>query len=90
MAANTKLKLTSTEHARDQMSERDLIMGDVLYVLKHGFVLEEAQASTQASVFKYLPQSRTPNSGNRTVRVVVVVDAARLWMKLITVMWVDE
>ena len=47
------------------MLARDLSIGDVLFVLRHGFVFEEPQASTQEELFKYLPESRSPNSGNR-------------------------
>lgn len=89
LAKSPNLQVTYTTHAKDQMRERDLIVSDVLYVLKNGFVLEPEQESTQPGFFKYLPQSRSPNSGNRTVRVVVVPDPERCWMKIVTVMWVD-
>ena len=38
MAKNSTLKLTYREHAIEQMKERDLLVGDVLYALKNGFV----------------------------------------------------
>jgi uncharacterized protein DUF4258 len=90
LARHASLTITLTQHAKDQMLDRDLIVSDVLYVLKHGFVFESAQSSTQKGLFKYLQQGRSPNSGNRTVRVVVIPDPASSWMKVVTVMWVDE
>jgi len=71
------------------MAERDLIMGDVIHVLKHGFVLEEGQPSTQTGLFKYRMQCTTPNSGGRLVCVVVIPTQACA-VKIVTVMWVDE
>ena len=38
IARHGKFKITLTGHARDRMVERDLTMGDLLYVLKNGFV----------------------------------------------------
>jgi hypothetical protein len=90
LAKSEGLTVTWTNHARGQMAIRDLIAGDILFVLKNGFVYEEAQESTQPGFYKYLPESRSPNSGNRSVRVVVIPDPERRWMKIVTVMWVDE
>lgn len=90
MAKNSTLKLTYREHAIEQMRERDLLVGDVLYALKNGFVYSEAQTTTQNGLFKYLMESKTPNSGNRAIRVVVIPDSERCWIKILTVMWVDE
>ena len=72
------------------MRDRDLLVGDVLYVLKNGFVFQEAVAATQPSLWKYRVETRTPNSGNRVVRVVAIPDDDKIWVKIITVMWVDE
>jgi hypothetical protein len=89
MAKSERLTISKSLHLQDQLDRRDLIMGDVLYVLKNGFVYSNAQTSTQSGLFKYLIESSTPNS-QRAVRVVVIPDPARCWMKLVTVMWVDE
>ncbi|MBI1867735.1 MAG: DUF4258 domain-containing protein [Methylocystis sp.] len=72
------------------MRERDLIMSDVLYVLKQGFVFDDPQESTRPGLHKYAVQSRSPNSGSRTVRVVAIPDANRCQIKIVTVMWVDR
>jgi Domain of unknown function (DUF4258) len=90
IANSPNLRLTHSRHALDQMTERDLIASDVMFVLKKGFVLEEPEPSTQAGFFKYCPQSRSPNSASRTVRVVAIPDAGLCWIKVVTVMWVDR
>lgn len=71
------------------MDERGLLMGDVLHVLKHGFVYEKATESTQSGLFKYVVESTTPNSGGRTVAIVVIPSTSNA-IKVVTVMWKDE
>lgn len=90
LARQSSLKITYSQHAKERLEERDLAIGDVLYVLKNGFVYETASESTQPGLFKYAPESRSPNSGSRTVRVIVIPDPARVWVKIVTVMWADE
>lgn len=90
IAKHADLSITYTRHAKEQMLARDLIIGDVNYVLKNGFVHSEPQASTREGLYKYLVESRSPNSNNRSVRIVVVPCAKTRWIKIITVMWVDE
>lgn len=84
------LTLSLTLHAEDRLAERDLTTGDVLHVLRKGFVLDPHEATTRANLFKYRVQSATPNSENRTVAVVVIPDPNSLQIKIITVMWQDE
>lgn len=87
--AGPHLELRWTKHAKEQMANRELLMGDVLHVLKHGFVFEEGQPATQAGCFKYKMESTTPNSGGRTVRVVLIPSSSNA-IKIVTVMWRDE
>lgn len=87
--ARGELELRWTAHARDQMQERGLIMGDVIHVLKHGFVYDRAQPSTQKGLFKYCMECSTPNSGRRTVKIVVIPSTGN-GIKIVTVMWKDE
>jgi hypothetical protein len=68
---------------------RDLLMGDVLHVRKHGFVYEQGERATQAGLFKYQMESITPNSRGRTVRVVVIPSMSSE-VKIVTVMRKDE
>jgi hypothetical protein len=83
-------KITYRQHARDQMLERELLMSDVLYVLKNGFVYQEGKKSTREGIYKYRIECTTPNSNNREVGVVVCPDAGGCWIKVLTVMWIDE
>jgi hypothetical protein len=83
------LKLRYTRHARERMSERGLIVGDLLHIIKHGFVYEEGEQSTRPGLFKYAMDSITPNSGGRTVRVVLI-PSSNGSIKVVTLMWVDE
>ncbi|MBO6635190.1 DUF4258 domain-containing protein [Parvibaculum sp.] len=86
---NVHLEVCLTQHAKDQMAERELIMGDVTHVLKHGFVLENGEPATQPGLFKYKMDCSTPNSNGRDVRVVVIPTQSCM-VKIVTVMWVDE
>jgi hypothetical protein len=84
------LDLHLTRHALDQMADRDLIQSDVLAVLRRGFVYEAPVPSTRNGLYKYKIQTRSPNSGAREVRLVVVPDLAHCAVKVVTAMWVDE
>lgn len=65
-------------------------MSDVLYLLKKGFVYDDPEPATQPGLYKYKMETRTPNSNNRVVRLIVIPDAATCWVKPVSVMWVDE
>lgn len=90
MGRNPKLDLSYSQHFRERLAERDLLIGDVRYVLRHGFVYDDPVAATQPGLFRYRIETRTPNSSNRSVRLVVIPDPARCWIKVVTVMWADE
>lgn len=83
------LDLNWTHHAKVQMSDRGLLMGDVLHLIKHGFVHEEGTPATQKGFFKYQMECTTPNSGGRAV-CAVVIPSAGCALKVVTVMWKDE
>ncbi len=83
-------RLVLTRHASDRLQERQLVTGDVLHVLKRGYIYEEAEQSTRAGFFKYRMESSTPNSHARTLRVIIVPSVAEKMIKIITVMWKDE
>jgi hypothetical protein len=77
-------------HAKERMDERGLLVSDVLYVLRHGYVYAEPEASTLNGFYKYQVESQSPNSGARFLRVVDVPDAKSCQIKVITIMWRDE
>lgn len=88
--ASGSLDLSYKGHARDQLSERNLVVGDLIYLLKNGFVFVEAVEATRKQYWKYQMQCRTPNSNNREVKAVVIPDWKRKGIKVVTVMWADE
>ncbi len=88
-AKSPMLNVARTRHAKDQLLERDLIMGDLLHLLKTGFVYEEPVPATREGFFKYRIEGTTPNSGRRTVRAVVIPNGD-CNLKIVTVMWRDE
>lgn len=65
-------------------------MSDVLFVLKSGFVYLEPVESTRVGYYKYSIECKCPNGGNRSVRVVVIPENEGCFLKIVTVMWVDE
>jgi hypothetical protein len=77
-------------HVRERLDERGLIMSDLLYVLRRGFVYDDPQESTLPTFFKYRIESQSPNSGSRYLRVVAVPDHMACQIKVITIMWRDE
>lgn len=89
LAALSNMTLHLTLHARSQMAARDLIVGDVLHVLKHGFVYENPEPATQDGCFKYQIEASTPTS-TRTVRVVAMPWVEPSEIKIVTVMWRDD
>lgn len=78
-------------HAKDRMSERNLIISDILYALRNGFVYATGRPCEKTNgYYKYMIESTTPNSGGRNIRLVCIPNAALKKIKLVTVMWVDE
>jgi hypothetical protein len=87
--ARQKNKLSLTGHFKDRLKERDLLMADLLYLLKHGFVHDEAEESSQSGLFKYAIEGTTPNSENRLLKAIIIpnIDGH---IKIVTIMWKDE
>jgi hypothetical protein len=89
-AASNQFSLDCTGHALDQMADRDLIIGDVLHLLKNGFVYDRPQPASRGGFFKYAMEGKTPNSEARFVRIIVIPDPGVHAIKVVTVMWKDE
>lgn len=90
LGRDSRLRLTYTVHFTERLVELGLAVGDALYILKHGFVYDTAVPASQPDLYKYRIETRTPNSNNRIVRLVAILDPKRCWIKPVTVMWVDE
>jgi hypothetical protein len=83
------LTLAFAAHLHERLEERELMMGDLLHLLKTGFVYDEGVESTRESFFKYRIEGKTPNSDGRTVRAVVIPGTG-CELKIVTIMWRDE
>ena len=90
IACSPKFGISYKKHAIERLSERGLIMSDVIYVLKNGFVHLEPEPSTREGYYKYAMECRCPNGRNREVRVIVIPDKKTCELKILSVMWVDE
>ncbi len=90
IARHERFMLSWRIHAIDQLTDRSLIMGDLHYLLRNGFVYEPAEEATRKPYWKYQIQCTTPNSQNREVRAVVIPDWKRKGIKVVTIMWADE
>lgn len=90
IANSDTLTISYKDHAIERMRERSLIISDVLFVLKNGFVHREPLPSTRNGFNKYGIDCRTPNSGQREIRVIVIPDKNAHFLKIVTIMWVDE
>ncbi len=90
IARSDRLVLSYKLHARERLAERDLIAGDVLFALKFGFVYNDPEPATRLGYNRYRVESKTPNSGSRTVGVVVIPDKKGCLLKIVTVMWIDD
>lgn len=87
-AKSDDLEIQMTQHAKERLLERDLLMSDLLFLLRNGFVYDEAQASTRPNFFKYNVQSPTPNTNGRALVATVIPDECCI--KVVTIMWKDE
>lgn len=84
------MSLSYKLHAKERLAERGLIVSDVLHVLKHGFVHGKARPATRAGFYRYRMEHMSPNSGGRSLGVVVIPQKRGCALKIVTVMWIDE
>ena len=92
IARDPSCDLSYTVHVRERLAERSLIISDLLFVLRNGFVYEAPASSDESTIkghFKYKVECQTPNSGSRTLRVVVAPDEISCQIKVINIMWRD-
>ena len=88
-ARDSSFSVALKGHAEEQIIARNLLIGDVLQVLQNGFVFEDPEPAREKGAFRYRVEGKTPNSGGRTVRVVVIPSPTPA-VVIVTVMWVDE
>lgn len=87
IARDDGCSITFTMHASKRIEERGLIMSDVLWVLREGFVQDPAEESTVKGLCKYAVRGRPPNSQGRVIRVIAIPSAMDNGIKIVTVMW---
>ena len=75
IATSKKMTISYCLHAKERLAERNIIISDVLHVLRYGIVQQDPQPSTREAFNKYLVESKSPNSENRTIGVVVIPDS---------------
>jgi hypothetical protein len=79
---------TDKDHAKDQVVERNLILGDVLYYSKMGLSMSRRKKQLwNIGSIKCNVQRRTLKTGRF---VVAIPDWKHEGIKIVTVMWVDE
>lgn len=90
IARDGNLNISYKLHARERLSERGLIISDVLHALKYGNVYQEPIPATRPGFFRYRVECKTPNSGSRSIGVVVIPAKMGCLIKVVSVMWIDE
>ena len=90
MAADRQCDVSFTKHASERIAERGLIMSDVLWVLRTGFVHDPAKESTVNGLYKYGIEGIAPNSSARAIKIIAVPDGAQNQIKIITVIWKNQ
>ena len=87
IARHATFSLAYKLHAFEREAERGIIVSDVLYVLKNGYVYDAACEATQHGYYKYQIEGRTPNSDNRNISLVIIPNFTNYAVKLVTIMW---
>lgn len=90
IARHPALSIAYKVHATQRLLERGIIISDVLYLLRNGFVYEHPRPASQNGYYKYIVESQTPNSSPRRIGAVVIPDVNNLTFKIVTVYWIDE
>jgi len=88
-AEHPRIELSYTDHAKERMYERDIDGEDVMHVLMHGHVSVAPEPTNRPDCYTCKICAKTPNSGSRTICVVVIPNIGMVAAKVITVMWED-
>jgi hypothetical protein len=84
-------ELQLTQHARERMSERDIVTADMLHVLKTGSVHKPGQVREPYSTYCYTIEGSVAKSSLKLRLVVRAnVDVERKFIKVVTAMWVEH
>ncbi len=90
LAIDYKTKWVLTGRVKERFQERNLLIADIRYLLKFGYVYDDAEESTKNGFWKYKVEGTTPNSETRTLLVVIIPDFQHRTIKMVTVHWKDN
>ena len=90
LAIDDKTKWVLTGRVKERFQERNLLIADIRYLLKFGYVYDDAEESTKNGFWKYKVEGTTPNSETRTWLVVIIPDFQHRTIKMVTVHWKDN
>lgn len=79
-----------TDHCKERMEQRGIVIRDILYVLKTGFVYEDPEAASREGFYKYKVEGDSLSCEGRTLRIIAIVDERKEEIKIVTVMFIDE
>ena len=82
--------LSKTTHAEENLTKHEMLSGDLLYLLRNGFIYDAPEQATQPKLWKYIIESATPNSGGRTLCAVIIPDIEKNHIKIETCYWKDK
>lgn len=80
-AARSPHRLTWVDQVTSKMGSLGLWMGDLLHVLRVGCVLQPGQPSTHPGLFKYVVEGKSPNSRDKTLKIVAMLSTGN-WVKI--------
>lgn len=83
-------ELAYTRHAKIRMKERSVSARNVRYILAHGGISDEPEATARAGYCKYKLCGGFPGSDKREACLVVILARGKPVIKIITVMWRDS
>lgn len=88
-AKDPTFDLSPAKHVSERLLLRDLMMADLRYLLRWGFVYDEPQSASRQGYYKYKIEGGTPNSANQ-VLAAIVIPGPPCAIKVVTIMWRDE
>ena len=83
-------ELSKTVHAEERLTEREILSGDLLYLLRNGFIYDAPTQATQPNLWKYVIEGATPNSNSKTLCAAIIPDIEKGHIKIVTCYWKDK
>ena len=87
--ADDDFDLVWTDHAKERMKQRGIIMSDVRYLLKNDFRLEKTERVMGKNLYKYKVCGFGHRSLYRSICLVIIPSLDKPKVQVITVMWED-